>query len=73
MDDQIYLVIAGTFVGFIALAFFLLYPIYRFLTREERADEHWTPEALAKRQARTSGDGTALPVQPPAPPDPDAP
>ncbi|HEX8297817.1 MAG TPA: hypothetical protein VF594_01545, partial [Rubricoccaceae bacterium] len=27
MDDQIYLVIAGTFVGFIALAFGLLFPV----------------------------------------------
>ena len=71
MDEQIYLVIAGTFVGFIALAFFLLFPIYRFLTREERADEHWTTEAIAKRQARAGGDGTDPPVVPP--PDPDAP
>ncbi len=71
MDDQIYLVIAGTFVGFIALAFFLLFPIYRFLTREESADKHWTPDAVARRQARTSGDGTNPPPVPP--PDPDAP
>ncbi len=70
MDDQIYLVIAGTFVGFTALAFFLLYPIYRFLTREESADKHWTPDAVARRQAR-HGDGTTLPPAPP--PDPDAP
>ncbi len=71
MDDQIYLVIAGTFVGFTALAFFLLYPIYRFLTREESAGKHWTTDAVARRQARTSGDGTHPPPVPP--PDPDAP
>ena len=29
MDTQIYAVIAGTFVGFLALAFLLLFPVYR--------------------------------------------
>ncbi len=53
MDDQIYLVIAGTFIGFIALAFGLLYPVYRFITREERAEKSWTRDAIAKRQANT--------------------
>lgn len=59
MDTQIYLVIAGTFIGFIALAFVLLYPIYRFLTREEKAAQTWTPDAIARRQGRDapSGDG----------------
>lgn len=70
MDAQIYLVIAGTFVGFLALAFGLLFPIYRFLTREETAEKSWTPDAVARRQAAGFGDGTsAPPVAPPRPPD----
>ena len=69
MDAQIYLVIAGTFVGFLALAFGLLFPIYRFLTREETAEKSWTPDAVARRQAAGFGDGTsAPPVAPPRPP-----
>jgi hypothetical protein len=63
MDSRIFLVIAITFVGFVALAFLLLFPIYRFLTREEKVAEEWTPEALARRQREEpSGDGA-----PPAP------
>lgn len=58
-EQSIFLVIALTFFGFIALAFILLYPVYRFLRREERASEQWTPGAIAKRQQRDepSGDG----------------
>ncbi len=73
MDDQIYLVIAATFVGFLALAFGLLYPVYRFLTREERAEKAWTRDAVARRSAST-GDSARTPeppvVRPPAPPAP---
>jgi hypothetical protein len=74
MDTQIYLVIAGTFVGFLALAFALLFPIYRFLTREEKAGEAWTAGAIARRQARSSLEGDGLPgppvVRPPDGPEP---
>ena len=63
MDDQIYLVIAGTFVGFLALAFVLLYPVYRFLTREERAEKAWTRDAIAQRHANT-GDSAPTPAPP---------
>ncbi len=52
MDGQIYLVIVGTFFGFIALAFVLLYPVYRFMRRQERMADDWTPEAVARRQRR---------------------
>ena len=52
MDGQIYLVIVGTFFGFIALAFVLLYPVYRFMRRQERLADDWTPEAVARRQRR---------------------
>ena len=67
MDLQIYLVIVGTFVGFVGLAFVLLFPIYRFLTREEAAEKAWTPDAIARRQARdeATGDGAAPPTAPP--------
>ena len=73
MDTQIYLVVAGTFVGFLALAFGLLFPIYRFLTREEEAEQAWTTDAIARRQAGVEGDGMAAPpAAPPAPPPPPA-
>ncbi|MEM1118227.1 MAG: hypothetical protein AAF845_08140 [Bacteroidota bacterium] len=69
MDAQIYLVIAGTFVGFIALAFVLLFPVYRFLNRQERMADDWTPEAIARRQREApSGDGA--PTPPPEAPRP---
>ena len=76
MDTQIYLVIAGTFVGFIGLAFLLLFPIYRFLTREETAEKAWTADAIARRQARAEATGDGMAAGPPpaalppaAPPD----
>ena len=62
--DAIYLIIAGTFFGFIGLAFVLLYPVYRFLRRQEHEADEWTPDAIVRRtremqareaQARESG------------------
>ena len=50
MDGPIYLVIAGTFFGFIALAFILLFPVYRFMQRQERMADDWTPEAVSRRE-----------------------
>lgn len=64
MDSQIYLIIAGTFVGFVALAFVLLFPVYRFLTRQERMADDWTPEAIARRQRKAAG-GDGTPGRPP--------
>ncbi len=60
-DGSIYLVIAGTFFGFIALAFILLFPVYRFMQRQERLSDDWTPEAIARRQR-----GRSAPRRPPA-------
>ena len=66
MDGQIYLVIAGTFFGFILLAFVLLYPVYRFLQRQERIADDWTPRAVADR---TRAARKATPPDPPTPDD----
>lgn len=70
MPDSIYLIIAVTFFGFIALAALLLVPVYRFLTREERASRDWTDDAIAQRHRRDAppsmGDGAGGP--PPQPP-----
>ena len=56
---MIYVIIAATFFGFIGLAFVLLFPVYRFLSREEKLSEEWTPTAIAQKQSRetSSGDG----------------
>ena len=59
MDTQIYLVVAATFVGFVSLAFILLYPVYRFLNREERVSKEWTPDAVARRQRPDAGTGAS--------------
>lgn len=68
MDTQIYLIVAATFVGFVGLAFVLLYPVYRFLRREERVADDWTKDAIARRQrgdagpdGPAGGDGAATP------------
>ena len=70
MDTQIYFVIVGTFVGFVALAFVLLFPVYRFLNREEKAEKAWTPEAIARRQARAASSGDGAPGTEPVPDEP---
>lgn len=51
-DTEFYVAIAVAFFGFMALAFILLFPIYRFIRREEQRSEGWTPAALAERQRR---------------------
>ena len=67
MSDY-YIAIAASFFGFIALAFILLFPVYRFLRREETHSERWTTNALAERQRRRPPcDGAAGP--PPGPPE----
>lgn len=67
-ESSYYLAIALAFFGFVTLAFVLLYPIYRFIRREEEQSRQWTTEALAQRQrqaledarrADASGDGSA--------------
>ena len=76
MDFSFYLIVAVTFFGFIGLAFVLLYPVYRFLSRETELSEEWTPEALAERRRRAiargteGGDGAPTPPPVPRPPSP---
>jgi hypothetical protein len=67
-DPEYLPIIVGTLVGFGLLAAALLVPVYRFLEREQKVAEKWTPEALAERarerreaggngQAASEGDG----------------
>lgn len=56
-DSTIYVIIAGAFFGFIALAFVLLYPVYRFMRRQEEIADDWTVDALTRRQREAGGDG----------------
>lgn len=49
-DPEYLPIIAGTVVGFGLLAALLLVPVYRFLERERKVAEKWTPEALAERR-----------------------
>jgi hypothetical protein len=59
-DPEYLPIILGTLVGFGLLAAALLVPVYRFLERERKVAEKWTPEALAKRmqERETSANGT---------------
>ena len=68
----IYWIIAATFFGFITLAFILLFPVYRFMKREETHSEGWTKPALADRQRRAlenaeraSASGDGMETEPP--------
>ena len=58
MDFYTVLIVA-TLLGFSLLAYMLLWPVYKFLDREQEASEKWTEDALAKRlrerQASTNG------------------
>ncbi|WP_412070001.1 hypothetical protein [Rubrivirga sp. IMCC43871] len=65
MDDRIYLIIAVTFFGFLALAFILLFPVWRFIRRQERVADDWTPDAIARRQTAARA---APPPDEPEPP-----
>ncbi|MFB6248048.1 MAG: hypothetical protein ABEL97_05710 [Salinibacter sp.] len=48
-DPEYLPIIVGTLVGFGLLAAVLLVPVYRFLERERKVAQEWTPEALAER------------------------
>jgi hypothetical protein len=74
-ESTYYVAIALAFFGFVAIAFILLFPVYRFLKREEKQSEQWTASALAERQRQairrkertpTAGDGVAT-EPPPGP------
>lgn len=62
-DPEYLPIIIGTLLGFGLLAALLLVPVYRFLERERKVAEKWTPEALAQRrqdqQSTTNGTSTA--------------
>lgn len=53
-ESTYYVAIAVAFFGFVALAFVLLFPIYRFIRREEQRSTAWTPPALAEQQRRAT-------------------
>lgn len=65
-DPEYLPIIAGTLVGFALLAALLLVPVYRFLERERKVAQKWTPEALAERmqeQQASASNGTATDVE----------
>ena len=73
--EHVHWVILGSIVGFLLLAFILLYPVHRFINREEEESKSWTPKQIARRQQRR-GDGHAdgrpeLPDEPPSPKTPE--
>ena len=58
MSGYVVLILA-TLVGFFALAYALLAPVYSFLEREQQASKEWTPERIAERlqERRASTNG----------------
>lgn len=62
--DNVHWVIAGAVFGFLFLAFILLFPVYRFLNREEETSRSWTPGEIARRGPQ--GDGHTQPDPPEA-------
>ncbi len=60
-DPEYLPIIVGTIVGFGLLAAALLVPVYRFLEREQKVAQKWTPDALAERmrnRKKTTANGT---------------
>ena len=49
MDAQFWMITIPTLVIFFTLAALLLGPIWRFLDREEKVSERWTPETVGDR------------------------
>ena len=68
-SPQIYYVVAAAFFGFVALAFILLFPIWRFIRREEQRSEEWTPRAIAERRRQSPPPGDGAPTPPPQDPE----
>ncbi|MDX1438896.1 MAG: hypothetical protein R3284_03235 [Rubricoccaceae bacterium] len=73
-ESSFYIAIAASFFGFFALAYILLFPVYRFIKREEKRSEAWTDEAIAARRkkaleeqemASSEGDGAGGQGEPP--------
>jgi membrane protein implicated in regulation of membrane protease activity len=64
-------VILITFVAFVALAYVLLAPVYRFLKREEKVSAQWTQETLEKERRKAAQTNGSHRVTPSAPDDDD--
>jgi hypothetical protein len=47
-DPQYLPIILATLIGFSVLAAALLVPVWRFLDREEKVAEKWTPDQIAE-------------------------
>lgn len=64
-DPEYLPIIVGTLLGFGLLAALLLVPVYRFLERERKVAQKWTPEALAQRlqDEDASTNGTPNPTE----------
>lgn len=66
--NAIYLVIAGTFFGFIGLAWILLFPVWRFMRNQERIADDWTDDAVRRRVAEMNrADAERAAERPPEP------
>jgi len=65
-DPEYLPIIVATLVGFGLLAAALLVPVYRFLERERKVAQKWTPEALAERmrERETAANGAATDAGP---------
>jgi hypothetical protein len=65
-DPEYLPIIVATLVGFGLLAAALLVPVYRFLERERKVAQKWTPEALAERmrERETATNGAATDAGP---------
>lgn len=65
--EHVHWVIFGAIAGFLFLAFILLYPIVRFLRREEAESKAWTPDEIARAAKRYSHGGDGDTGDPPPP------
>lgn len=63
------LVAVAAAIGFLILAVILLWPVWRFLNREEEVSRRWTEDEIAKalRQRSAGGDGNGDEDQPEPP------
>lgn len=50
-------------VGFILLAFILLYPVWKFMNREEELSKKWTEEEIQKALKREGKDANGSPLE----------
>lgn len=50
--DEYGLIIVLALIGFIVVAALVLYPVYKFLLRQEEISRDWTEENLAERLSK---------------------